>query len=292
MIAMKNTQNKKLTDELTDKLMNEIKSIVGVLLMAVVTGLAQPTEAFTLTGTFEAAWPDPEVKFVVNTANCPASIDVVSLLQEAAKLWNNVPTSKIKVSYGGATTSTTDSSPPTVYCATNFGAVTGADQGSTIGVGRGSPSVLNGPITSGLLILNASAGAGNISNQPPEALKLIMAHEIGHVLGLGHSQDPTALMWYTASGKMNAALSQDDVDGISYLYPRNEIGGDKIMGCGLVGAVAGGWTGGRGGGSEPPTGSALALALFLLLPLLIAIHSRRRNNLYETLGLRLSNRRR
>jgi hypothetical protein len=252
------------------------KTIAGLVVAGVVSVFAQPAAAFTLAGTFETAWPDPEVKFFVNTSNCPASLDIPGLIEDAAKLWNQVSTSKIKITYGGSTTSTTDSSPPTVYCATNFGSVTGADQNSTVGVGRGSPSVVGGPITSGLLILNASVGSANISTQPSAVLKTIIAHEIGHVLGLGHSQDSSALMWYSAGAKTNAALSQDDVDGISYLYPRNETGGDKIMGCGLVHAL-------KGRGEPPTTGSGVALALLFLLPLLIALNSRRRYRIGELL---------
>lgn len=217
-------------------------------------------------------WADPNVKFFVNTTNCPAGIDVPGLITEAAKLWNNVPTSRINVTYGGPTTSTSDTSPPTVYCASNFGAVSGADEGQTVGVGRGSPSVLGGPITSGLLILNASAGGGSIANQTPEVLKAIVAHEVGHVLGLGHSQEPSALMWYTVGAKTNAMLSQDDVDGISYLYPRNELGQDQPFGCGLVKSV-----GSVGGGLPPavPTSFAVIAVLFaLLMPVLLAVQLR------------------
>jgi hypothetical protein len=240
---------------------------IKLAIAAVTIAVAPSAWSFTIAGTFEAAWANPEVKFMVNPANCPANINVPGLIEDAVKLWNQVPTSKIKLSYGGTTTSTTDSSPPTVYCATNFGAVSGADQNQTVGVGRGSPSVVGGPITSGLLILNASTGLAKIANQTDAVLKVIVAHEIGHVLGLGHSQDSSALMWYTAGGKTNALLSQDDVDGISYLYPRNEIGGDQVMGCGLVRRVA--------GNGAPPSTAGFALALLLALPFLLAFRFRR-----------------
>lgn len=254
-----------------------IRSIVSAALIA--PALAH---SFTLSATTGdgQGWADPNVKFLVNPANCPAGMDVPALIAEAAKLWNNVPTSRINITYGGATTSTTDSSPPTVFCAVNFGAVTGADEAQTVGVGRGSPSVLGGPITSGLLILNASAAAGSIARQSPEVVKTIVAHEIGHVLGLGHSQEPSALMWYSAGAKTNALLSQDDVDGISYLYPRNELGQDQPFGCGLVNSI-----GSRGSLMPPaaPTSVAMSAAtlaaifavLFaLLLPVLLAFQLR------------------
>ena len=58
-----------------------------------------------------------------------------------------------------------------------------------------------------------------------------MAHEIGHALGLGHSEDNEALMWSTNSGVLDR-LSQDDIRGISYLYP------NKLDGCsGILGTI-------------------------------------------------------
>ncbi len=41
-------------------------------------------------------------------------------------------------------------------------------------------------------------------------------HEIGHILGLDHSSDPTALMYYKYTGV--DALQKDDIAGIQYLY--------------------------------------------------------------------------
>lgn len=43
------------------------------------------------------------------------------------------------------------------------------------------------------------------------------SHEIGHALGLAHSDDPNALMYPFYSGARN--LDQDDIDGIRSIYP-------------------------------------------------------------------------
>lgn len=42
-------------------------------------------------------------------------------------------------------------------------------------------------------------------------------HEMGHLLGLGHSSDPDAVMFAYYSG-VRRKLNQNDVDGILALY--------------------------------------------------------------------------
>ncbi|XP_022741449.1 metalloendoproteinase 1-like [Durio zibethinus] len=50
-------------------------------------------------------------------------------------------------------------------------------------------------------------------------LESVAVHEIGHILGLGHSQDPRAIMFaYYMPGTIKRNLGQDDIDGIRALY--------------------------------------------------------------------------
>jgi Putative Ig domain/Matrixin/Ig-like domain from next to BRCA1 gene len=51
----------------------------------------------------------------------------------------------------------------------------------------------------------------------------ITTHELGHLLGLGHSADPAATMYSVAhfDGRC-ASLKQDDIDGITFVYPQHE----------------------------------------------------------------------
>jgi len=49
-------------------------------------------------------------------------------------------------------------------------------------------------------------------------LESVILHENGHVAGLGHSSDTSAVM-YAYYGGPRRDLHQDDVDGISFLYP-------------------------------------------------------------------------
>ncbi|KAF2308618.1 hypothetical protein GH714_011417 [Hevea brasiliensis] len=51
-------------------------------------------------------------------------------------------------------------------------------------------------------------------------LEYVAAHEIGHILGLAHSQDSNAIMYSIIPiGIIRRELTQDDIDGIHALYP-------------------------------------------------------------------------
>lgn len=223
--------------------------------------------AFTLNSSSNSdlqGWADSNVRLMVNASNCPASLDVPGIITAAAEIWNNVPTSSVKVTYGGSTTSTVSASPTTVYCETNFQTLTGADQNFVPAAAAVSTST--GRITRGLLVLNVSAGTANIAAYDSTALRIILAHEIGHILGLGHSQSDFALMWYSASGRIASNLSQDDIDGITYLYPVNETRDGNFAGCGTITNL------------KPPTGGQRLILLLLLgLPCLVYWSLRRRS---------------
>lgn len=237
-------------------------------ILVIITLIMHDSFGFTLNSSTNPnllGWADPNIQLMVNTTNCPAGVDVPGIISDAVKVWNNISTSSVKVSYGGTTTSTTFSSPPTVYCETNFQVVVGADQNFV--PGAAAASTAGGRIVSGLMYLNASVGNANIANYDQTKLKIILAHEIGHILGLGHSESTPALMYYNAGAKSNLNLAQDDIDGMSYLYPNNELSNGKFAGCGLIKAI------------PPPSytdKNTVLLLLLLPLILLFGLRNRRR----------------
>ncbi len=209
-------------------------------------------------------WDNPEIRFALNLSNCPAGVDVRGIIDDALAIWNNIASSRVRLSISGDTTSTTASDPITLICETNYlPSVPGASNSSP-GAAVVQPQT-GDVITSGIMYLNASGGNANIANLSRSLVAVTLAHEIGHLLGLGHSQDINALMYYDASLKTTLGLAQDDIDAVTYLYPRDELSRDKIMGCGMV------------QNSKPPSSLQLMVLLScLLLPLTVWMSMRRR----------------
>jgi hypothetical protein len=65
---------------------------------------------------------------------------------------------------------------------------------------------------------------GNSAN-----LAEIMCHELGHSIGLAHSADPTAIMYFMPHGNgRDATLAADDKAGVLVVYPSGSTGGGGL----------------------------------------------------------------
>ncbi len=143
---------------------------------------------------------------------------VVEAIKWAIDFWNDVPESRLKLKYGGrSSASLTDSRVPKneiiVGCASLPSVnILGATQNDR---DNGSARVkMNSDVYTGSY--NETSFIGTLT------------HEIGHGLGLYHSKDPASVMTYSDHDWVDRPkyISQDDIDGIVYLYPNEkELGG-------------------------------------------------------------------
>lgn len=223
--------------------------------------------AFTLGGANNSlmrGWNTDSLIFHINAQDCQVTEEILKrATQEAIDLWNSVPGTSISLKLGDATTTTvavaaetTTSGEPVILCDTGFGSSTGLDPNYSSG--WGGFALVGDTIAYGYILLNAQGTSASINQLTYRILTIIIAHEIGHVLGLGHSEDPNALMYYDISRRTQLSLGQDDMDGLTYLYPRHEPS-DPIFGCGTL--------------TTPPSGpgnsglllNILGLGIFVLL---------------------------
>jgi hypothetical protein len=261
-------------------------SILALFLSMLIAGNAS---AFSLiySGSLQknlTGWNKTTLTFDIDTS-CTAYLSTVqSAISAAADIWNAVPSSSLTIALGSTVTmpqailtalnNGATAGNPTVYCDTNFGsnfhainAGTPAATASASIPGYAGGTSFNSStmnITGEVLVLNVESGvAANITTASATLVNTVLTHEIGHVLGLGHSADTNAMMYYATSAARKTVLNKDDMDGITYLYPRKELSGSGgLMGCNTVRFVGPGLLAGSGKKTKP--GGAFEFAILVM----------------------------
>jgi len=203
---------------------------------------ASNASAFTLLGatTEVRGWSDDEILFHLNPTDCPDNI--ASLLAKARAVWNSVPTSRLTMSVGTETNTTIDeinnasaTEVPAILCVMDM-AGSNLDGSLIPAIAFGQNVDENGVLNYGAIAINVDESTSQSLTLMPEGTAIaVLAHEMGHILGLGHSTESKALMHQDVTKRKSATLHQDDSDGLSYLYPRHESAGDGLMGGCTIG---------------------------------------------------------
>jgi hypothetical protein len=169
--------------------------------------------------------PDPDNDYVVqnyNAAGDPTGGGGQAALTATQATWTGVPTSSFAFQYGGQTgrcPSLVDECPGTqIFDDFNDVGWLALSGSSTLGVTWYSTSRDEADMA-----LNTNfawhAGSTSCTNQSGKFdAQTVLLHENGHVVGLGHSDVQQAVM-YPSYGGARCQLHQDDIDGISSLYP-------------------------------------------------------------------------
>ncbi len=168
--------------------------------------------------------------------------DLYTALERAGKsYWNKVTTSRLKFKKGKYVSVSSDGL--TVAELARLGEanhiIVGCNNDesgfSSGGVGAVATMVSDANGVRGAILINDHVNTG-IINITEDELTTLLAHEMGHAFGLGHSAFETALMYYSieAGEKVQDFLSQDDNDGLTYLYPQEKLWGGVGGGCSSV----------------------------------------------------------
>jgi uncharacterized protein (TIGR03437 family) len=148
---------------------------------------------------------------------------VLTQISQAAQVWNGVASSALRVSFGGLENSATVQNTPGIDVAfedlpPGVEAFGGPTTLTAVSPSKGSPFF---PIVRSTIHLNL-----NMTVQPGpsynETFFLTTLHEIGHALGLQHTfTSATMSQATTRATKLAHPLGDDDIAGISTLYPNS-----------------------------------------------------------------------
>jgi hypothetical protein len=180
---------------------------------------ASPAPASVLNARVPGAWPGGRIVWYYNPAGQPPDLgtdEIVAAVSAAFAGWGRV--CQVEGTYGGLTTVPVDPVPATLYVIgwTDFG----SPDFSAKGVRRsGGGSSSYAPLTGGGVQLNTRRTDFRARLDSGSFVGL-MHHEIGHTLGLAHSDDPVSIMFANPynTGTYQETLQGDDVGACADLY--------------------------------------------------------------------------
>lgn len=156
-------------------------------------------------------------------ANGISDAKVKEAIKWGIEFWNDVPESRLKLKYGGTSKATlTDNRIPKNEIIVGCGSLPSLNI-----LGATQHDRDNG---SARVKMNEDVYTGNYNE---ENFIGTMTHEIGHGVGLYHSNDPASVMTYREHGWTDRPkyISQDDMDGVIYLYPNEKSAGGLLGSC-------------------------------------------------------------
>jgi hypothetical protein len=229
--------------------------------------------AFTLSTNPPTKFDTGEITFVAGSNDCVnagfTSTGLLDLMEEAMERhWNTVPTSSLEFKRGSVGTQSVegDTFNEALAKAETGTVLIGCSTSSTVFTSSSTKGVgsINTTGTAGLFLLNDTV-AGSFGDLDKDQQLALMAHEVGHAIGIGHSSNPTSLMYFSLSGegaKIQEYLTQDDYDAATYLYPNEEEAGGALGSCGTISDNS---NSSGGGGPSGPFALSLVLGFLLVL---------------------------
>lgn len=206
--------------------------------------LSSQLYAFTLFGSYSnlTGFKVNDLYVYLNNNSCPTSLS--SNLTEAIDTWNRTPMSRLKLHFGGSTSTPASDlrlgnfdERVTIACSTQF-QIDSQDQSGSNGCSgscldrvyarAGVFADNNQNLSKSYIVINMNSSAqARFDSLSSQQQQITLAHELGHTLGLGHSEDSEALMYAYIDNKSELILSRDDQEGMAFLYPY-----DRTLGCG------------------------------------------------------------
>ncbi len=240
----------------------------------------QVSHAFSFNNSVGAAFLTDivPIKIADNCNNLAISnSELVSITEEAIdRFWNTVPSSKLTLKVSGlvsvndlfyteelCTQSGNNCEPNTdlivsdgILISCNNNTADNFKSSSILGITL--PNNIQGSVLQGSLFLINDSPSNSFQNKSRRQMVAIIAHELGHAIGLGHSPVEDSLMYFTII-PIREKLGFDDIDGVSYLYPK-----EQPLSCGTISKQI------------PPQKHVLSFFFFFLLSFIMISLSRKK----------------
>lgn len=183
-------------------------------------------------------WADPDipVPYFIDSAGTPDTTEEFAAIQAAYAAWNSVPSSYMEFVYAGPSSAPWgrgDGVNVHTWITEDWEERTGTSS-RTIAVNRFWYYPSSGEIFDSDIAYNGEHFRWSSSGEPERMdIQNIATHEIGHSLSLNDLYGPEdtekTMFGYAALGETKKrTLEQDDIDGISYLYPASSHSTDTI----------------------------------------------------------------
>lgn len=167
----------------------------------------------------EPRWAPRTVTIDYNIESCAGHFDEAQLRDLIVKAtdgyWNRVPHAHLKLVLGNpnSTAYSLETMPnEIIIMACN------PSEPSSVILATGAPFLSGSRILGAWIVLNTGPSTP-LTSSDPVTLARVVAHELGHVIGIGHSDKPYALMYFSLV--LENGMSDDDANGMAYLYPAN-----------------------------------------------------------------------
>ena len=192
-----------------------------ILIVLIINLFSMSASAYKFLG---PKWPgkNPVVPYWFNEKGCEDVTDEWEYLHEAFNVWCDVPTTAIDCEYQGMTAQE-KVAPDNTHILKWAKGKDWPLGGSIVAVCYVWSNQLN-QITDYDIVFNNKNWAWSTTGESGKMdVGHIATHEVGHALGMDHSEIQDAVMWHKAKqGEIShRKLHPDDSTGISALYPRN-----------------------------------------------------------------------
>jgi hypothetical protein len=186
-------------------------------------------------------WPGGVVVYHLNPASATANANIkdqgtrsaVAVMQAAFATWTASPQVALTVTQGSDSSAT---SPTTAENLIAFSCTSGCNFNTDKALAVTITNTNNGVITNANIFFNQSQVFTTVSanaSGTEQDMQTVATHELGHFFGMDHSGVVGAIMFPVAP-TVETQLSDDDVAGITSIYPASSDGGTPVCPSGMA----------------------------------------------------------